>query len=234
MFRAVRSWWQSGRGRDTSRLFLFELTVVMIGVLAAQQVSNWANNRAALKQVEGVHSDIIHLYTQYRVIAKTYDVAIPCYERRRQLLMHAAADISPVDPQLLVYAPIVGIGPDEISASDYQLLLSRYGHQTRDLIGSVQFILAEARDNGRSVAAEWFEFQRLDPRYGAVSSEDRSAARAAAVRISGYLAGLQKSADLIQKLTGEMRIPDKADAKLRPVASCDEMWRTGQGYVDRG
>jgi hypothetical protein len=39
MFQAVRSWWKSGRGQRTIRLFSFELTVVMIGVLAAQQVS---------------------------------------------------------------------------------------------------------------------------------------------------------------------------------------------------
>ena len=28
MFRAVRLWWQNGRGKETSRLFVFELRVV--------------------------------------------------------------------------------------------------------------------------------------------------------------------------------------------------------------
>ena len=36
MFQTVRHWWGSGRGKVTGRLFLFELLVVVIGVLIAQ------------------------------------------------------------------------------------------------------------------------------------------------------------------------------------------------------
>jgi len=232
MFRAVRLWWASGRGKETSRLFVFELTVVMIGVLAAQQVSNWASNREALQQVESVHEDIVHSYRQYRLIAHTYDVAIPCLEKRRQLLLRLAASGAPVAPELLNYAPVAGMGPDEISPDDYRLLGKRYGHKAADLIGSVQFTLELARDNGRALATQWFDFQRLDSRYGTVSDEDRSAARAAAVKVSSYLAGLQKSADMIIMLTDKMGIRDKPNPKLRPVANCEQMWRTGQGYID--
>ena len=45
MFRTVRHWWQEGDGRTTARLFVFELFVVVAGVLIAlgtdQLVSNW-------------------------------------------------------------------------------------------------------------------------------------------------------------------------------------------------
>lgn len=45
MFRAVRHWWQGGDGKTTARLFVFELCVVVAGVLIAlgaeQMVSNW-------------------------------------------------------------------------------------------------------------------------------------------------------------------------------------------------
>lgn len=45
MFRAVRHWWQGGDGKTTARLFVFELFVVVAGVLIAlgtdQLVSNW-------------------------------------------------------------------------------------------------------------------------------------------------------------------------------------------------
>ncbi len=45
MFRTVRHWWQEGDGRTTARLFVFELFVVVAGVLIAlgaeQVVSNW-------------------------------------------------------------------------------------------------------------------------------------------------------------------------------------------------
>lgn len=45
MFRTVRHWWQAGDGKITARLFVFELFVVVAGVLIAlgaeQLVSNW-------------------------------------------------------------------------------------------------------------------------------------------------------------------------------------------------
>ncbi len=45
MFRTVRYWWQGGDGKTTARLFVFELFVVVAGVLIAlgaeQLVSNW-------------------------------------------------------------------------------------------------------------------------------------------------------------------------------------------------
>jgi hypothetical protein len=36
VFQTVRHWWGSGRGKVTARLFLFELFVVIAGVLIAQ------------------------------------------------------------------------------------------------------------------------------------------------------------------------------------------------------
>ena len=45
MFKTVRHWWQEGDGKTTARLFVFELFVVVAGVLIAlgaeEQVSNW-------------------------------------------------------------------------------------------------------------------------------------------------------------------------------------------------
>jgi len=45
MFRTVRHWWHGGDGKTTARLFVFELFVVVAGVLIAlgaeQLVSNW-------------------------------------------------------------------------------------------------------------------------------------------------------------------------------------------------
>lgn len=118
MFRAVRQWWVSGRGKETSRLFVFELTVVMIGVFAAQQVSNWASNRNQMQDVEGLHGDLIASFAIYRNFTNIYDVAIPCYQQRVNRIMNAAAVGKPIDPPLLNYAPILLMGPDEISPED--------------------------------------------------------------------------------------------------------------------
>ena len=234
MFRAVRSWWQSGRGKDTSRLFIFELTVVMIGVLAAQQVSNWASNRNQMREVEGLHGDLMESFAIYRNFANTYDVAIPCYRQRVDQIMAAASSGQPADPALLNFASLLLMGPDEISSEDYRLLRVRYGSKERGWIGSMEFNLQATENNGRVLEGQWYDFQRLNPQHGPVSAEDRAAAREAAVKIQGYLATLQKSADYIQDLTRLLGISVSPRARLHPVASCDEMWRTGKAYTGQG
>lgn len=231
MFRAVRKWWKSVRGKDTFRLFAFELTVVIIGVLIAQQVSNWATNRFQMREVEGLRRNLNHLSFQYRLIARSYDAALPCLNDRVDLILKHAAGQSPIEPQLLKYAPLTLMGPDHLSADDFRLLRERYGNPEVDLIASVQFVLQATETDGRALETHWFEFQRLNPQFGPVSSEDRAAARAAAVKIKGYLLTLQNNADKIQSLTDRMKIRDNPEPNLRPVASCAEMWRMGQGYV---
>ena len=233
MFRAVRQWWVSGRGKETSRLFVFELTVVMIGVLAAQQVSNWASTRNQVQEVEELHADLVQSFAIYRNFADSYDVAIPCYRERVEQIMSIAASGKPLDPNLLNYAPILLMGPDQISPEDYRLLGVRYGPKERGWIGSMEFNLQSTESNGRALEGQWNDFQRLNPAHGPVSPEDRSAAREAAVKIMGYLATLQKSADFIQNLTRLMGIAAKPGARLKPVQSCEEMWRTGKAYTGR-
>ena len=48
MFQAIRHWWDSGRGKITTRLFLFEFVVVVAGVLTAQALAEWVHDRAEI------------------------------------------------------------------------------------------------------------------------------------------------------------------------------------------
>lgn len=230
MFRAVRAWWQSERTKRVTRLFLFELTVVMIGVLAAQQVSNWADRRSALRQVEDVHRDLFHNFEQYRRIAGAYRVAIPCLEQRVDLILRLVGNREPIEPRLLEPAKLIGMGPDQISPENDQLLRDRYGDAVADRIGSVEFNLKTSDENSRAIAQQWFEFERLDPRHGAVADSDRVAAREAAVRIKGNLFALRRSSDLIDRLTSILGVRSNTGADLQAAGSCEEIWQTGKAY----
>jgi len=232
MFRAVREWWLSGRGKHTARLFGFELTVVMIGVLAAQQASNWAEKRGALKQVEGLYRDLYHSFDIYRAIAAANRVAIPCLDERVDLILQLANDEGDIDPDLLSPAPLMGMAPDQISPENEQLLRERFGDSTADKIGSVQFNLATAERSGSEIERRWFEFQRLNPKHGPVSDADRSAVRATAMQIKGSLFALHKSSDTLLRLMALLEVPHRPAVTIRPVTTCDQMWQSGKGYIE--
>ena len=51
MFQTVRNWWKGGTGKVTARLFAFEFIVVVTGVLVAQALANWAQERAIPRAV---------------------------------------------------------------------------------------------------------------------------------------------------------------------------------------
>ncbi|WP_308515081.1 hypothetical protein [Sphingomonas flavescens] len=233
MFRAVRLWWQSGRGKETSRLFVFELTVVMIGVLAAQQVSNWASNRSQMQEVEGLYRDQMRAFGVYRIIADTYAVAIPCYRERADDLFRIAASDQAADSAQLAFAPLAGMGPDDITTEQYRLLGSQYGESTRTKIGSMQFNLREVQDEVVELNRVWFDFQRLDGAGGKVSDADRAAARAAAVKVRALLARLAENTEVIQQLARQLGVPRKLNPGITPVSNCAEMWRTGLAFRDR-
>jgi len=232
MFRAVREWWRGGRGKHVAGLFAFELTVVMIGVFAAQQVSNWAEKRAALKQVEGLYRDLYHSFEGYRAIAAANRVAIPCLDERVDLILQLANGERDVDPDMLSSATPMGMGPDQISPENEQLLRERYGDSTADKIGSVQFNLKTAERSGSEIEQSWFEFQRLNPRHGPVSDADRSAVRATAVQIKGSLFALRKSSDTLLRLMAKLDVPHRRNVSIRPVTTCAQMWQSGKGYVE--
>src|SRR5947209_4424647 len=141
MFQAARSWWKSGRGQRTIRLFSFELTVVMIGVLAAQQVSIWAQKRSSLSQVEGVKNDLLYNFEIYRRIAASHRAAIPCFRQRVGLILKKVGDRRPIDSLLLRPSALAGMAPDELTVENEQLLRERFGDSTADKIGSVEFNL---------------------------------------------------------------------------------------------
>jgi hypothetical protein len=232
MLASLRGWWSRDHETPGPGALLIEFLVVILGVFAAQQMSDWAEKRSEVRRVEGLYRELVHSFGQYRTIAHTYEVALPCLEERVDLIFRQANQGRPIDPQLLKHARLTLMGPDDVSHEDFQLLRNRFGNETVDRIGSMQFNLATSLKSGLELERRWFEFQRLDSQHGAIDEADRQSARQTAVEIKAHLYALAKSTRLILKLADLLGIERPSDAKLTPVADCAQMWRTGRGFVD--
>jgi len=232
MFQAVRKWWHSGRGQHTVRLFVFELVVVMIGVLAAQEIQSWAQKRSALKGIESLHQQLWHDFSVYRTIARINQAAIPCLDERIDQVLSAASGSTPIDPALLTPVRLLGMGPDEISPESFVLLRERYGLKVYDRVGSMEFNLKDNEEATQSINRRWYAFQRLDPHHGTVSEGDRSAAREAAIQIKSDLATLRESNRLIELITGQLGIEINPRGRLRSSGDCAAIWRLGTSGLD--
>lgn len=232
MLATLRRWWRGKHETPGPGALLTEFSVVIAGVFGAQQLSNWTQDRAELREVEGLYRDLTYSYGQYRLIAQTYEKAIPCLEQRVNLISRLASEGKEVSPELLAPTKLMMMGPDDLTRDDDRLLRERFGNRTADLLGNVQFNLSSIQENGRRLEQGWFAFQRVDPRGGQIDLADRDAARQAAVEIKGNLYALDKGARMILNLTNLLGIQAKRGATLLPVTNCQQMWREGRGYVE--
>lgn len=230
MFRAVRTWWGRPRHQRTVRLFFFELTVVMIGVLAAQQVSSWAQRRTQNQTIDDTYDNLTAYSRVYVQIARTYATAIPCLDGRVGEIMRTAATAAPADPSTLPSIPLIGVSPDNVSVQDFRDLAGRYGNRKADIISTIQFNLKQAEAANQALEDDWATFRRLDPALGPVGQADRGAVRAAGVDAMAKLRRLSDVARIIQVAGAQLGLKPNPRSSFGPIASCAVMWRTGRSY----
>ncbi|MFL6735327.1 MAG: hypothetical protein ACJ8EY_11625 [Sphingomicrobium sp.] len=232
MLTTLRRWWRRRRDTPGPGAVLIDLGIVIVGVFAAQQLSNWNEERVRSQQVEDMRRDLFYSFDLYRRISATYLVAIPCIRERVDTISTLAGEQRPVDPELLKPATLMKMGPDEVSRENDRLLRDRYGNAVADQIGSVEFNLQAIQISGSELEQRWFEFERLNGSAGGVDQADRAAARGTAVQIKGDLFTLEKSAKLIIELTRLLEVPQRS-RPFAPVRNCQDMWRKGLGYDRR-
>ena len=91
MFRTVRHWWQGGDGKTTARLFVFELFVVVAGVLIAQALARYVQTQSDLARMESERSRIRYELASAHSQFQSWAAAVPCLDRRMSEVMTGTA-----------------------------------------------------------------------------------------------------------------------------------------------
>lgn len=223
MFQAVRNWWDGGRGKITARLFAFEFVVVMAGVLAAQWVAAWADEQAALQEIELANSRIEKELSHNLGKAKIWTAALPCLRVRMESIMHlgpaeAIEPNSSVRPRL---EPFLSIELNDEQAGYFR---ARYGDERADRLREMQMNLENAQANIEPIIHLWGRIILADPARGQVSESDRDQARMAAADILAELRGIEiVMAEFSQRARAWDIQPTYARIG-RPAERCEEIW----------
>ena len=226
MFRAVRGYFGDGRGKHIARLFVFELTVVTLGVLIAQWVQGVAQERSARMHMEDERARVRMELARFHESAVEWLAAIPCLDQRATQIMagRLPADATLARPALNVptYSP-----PDDESLI---LMDKQFGHRETSVMRGMAMNVANLHNVSTKIIDDWGRFALLDPANGTVSPSDRTEARVAAADIKAEL----HSATIINNDTAS-RLSSigigmaEFEHSGRGVAhSCDAIWRSGQ------
>lgn len=227
MFHAIRHWWSDGRGKLTARLFLFEFVVVLIGVLVAQWVADWAKQRSDLAVLEQSRKRMEDQSSSAMANAQAWLVAIPCLDGQVSEIMRAAGSDRPLDPKMLdrpgFRVPIV----DPILAESALLLIDRYGSSKAQLYDSIKLRVDHVTTLSNRVAEQWMGLSILDPAFGTVREGDRVNARALASQIRSALRSIQISSEGLLDETAQLGLKPKDIEGRRRPRNCADIRASG-------
>lgn len=220
--------WRGLRERGTVRLFAFEFVVVLLGVLAAQALANWAGERERNAQADkGIARMQLEL-AQARDSVAIWQVAVPCLRGQAISIIRDARTGGTIDPALL-RRPL-------LYRSNFTDLGEEAAFRAREQLGDGW--LTAATDTGNQVrqidqyitaiGQNWYQFVRLDPASGPVEASDASDARHAAAEILGALRGIEIAVDLIDAHLDDMQVSgsrpaDPLTRRWRPARDCREI-----------
>lgn len=230
MFHAIRSFFaraddapvRRGRGRRLAALFAFEFIVVLLGVLVAQWVADWARDRSDLAVMERSKIRMDDEVSDAMANAQAWLVAIPCLDQQMRDVMRAAGGDRPLDPATLerpgFRVPVVQPLPPESSL----LLIDRYGSEKAQLYASIQIRTNHVASLSNRVAEQWMGLSVLDSAYGTVREGDRVNARALASQIRSALRSIQISSQGLIAEAGRLGLnPKDIEGRRRPRDCAD-------------
>lgn len=235
MFQAVRKWWSSGKAGSAVRLFLFEFSVVVVGVLAAQSLANWVTDRELRRQVEEESRRLRFEAGRARHTALVWKAALPCMQAQADRLVRIAGqdprpalqDTEIRRPNWLLYSV------EPFTPGVEQAFRARYGDDLHDqyylLMSLTQFTNKVSQD----IAEQWAIFGFLAPDMGQLSASELAAIRAGGVKLRWLLRSMQDRQESIYRVSERMGIAPISSGNTliipdTPVTDCAEIWRNGQ------
>jgi len=226
MFQTVRHWWGNGRGKVTLRLFLFEFVVVVAGVLVAQGLATYVQDRSDLARMEAERSRLRYELTDAHAVFQEWRAAVPCLDQRMNEVMHGK-EFAPNELRRPGFVKSDVAAP---SNETFELIARRHGMQEKTSLNWILVNIEAIEPSSAKIREQWALLSLIDPVNGPPTASNRAEARVAAAAIKSELeriGGLSAVMEpLFQKLgikAQEIYTPDRGPAK-----SCAAIWKSGR------
>ena len=206
MFQAVRDhvrrWWnpeladpRARRSRRLARLFLFEFTVVVLGVLVAQSLQEYASDLRARSDMRVQRARADFQIADSRSTSEFWLALAPCLSAQMDRVMLAVAAGETPASRDIATPPYFTARISPWSEQSILTLRRDYGDNIAAHYVSLVDIAAFQTDHIRQLSREWAPLARADPKLGAINAADRDAVRAAAAGVKAQLERIVSNAN---------------------------------------
>ncbi len=234
MFQTVRHWWTGGRGKVTARLFLFEFAVVVVGVLIAQALASWAQDRAEMVNMERERAALLKEVSFRAAVAQGWQRAIPCIDNRMRTIMVSLGEGQPLSPDVLQRPGLYTIGGPPLNEDIMILLAQRHGDAEATTIRYNAEQVRKLDDKISRMINDWQGLALANPDNGPVGLGDRLEARKAAAGIRAALNGMLIDTRNILEDAKALGVTPAPRSDFRLIRDCDDLWRTNRTHPNPG
>ena len=229
MFAAVREKllgaWRKLREGSLAKLFVFEFVVVMLGVMAAQGVADWAEKRNAIARMEEERRAFLEVFSRIVPIAEGWKVAAPCLDERMTGIMQAASRGEEVESAYLRRPALYGLNIEPIGPESFLLLARQHGAEEASEISRVARNVPNLDSRIMALVEDWKAMALMDPANGEIAQGDRLEVRKAASAGKAHLVAININADNLLDSARILGVEADRVAAGQPIADCDELWR---------
>ena len=180
-------WRRDLRPARLAGLFLFEFVVVLLGVLAAQWVADWAEDRRLTREAEVQFAQARDAGIRLAQVADYWSKVSPCMvDRAAQIARLAAAGGTMSAAEIGRPALPTGQMPtwdEAVRRAAY----ARFGDEKMGVIANLEVGVEITMDTSRLIRDGWSTFALLDPANGTPTDADRANVRLAAIRVMDYV-----------------------------------------------
>lgn len=238
MFEAVRTKligaWQEVRARGFVGLFFFELLVVTLGVLLAQEIADSSNRRGDVAAMEKAKARADLEMGDAAMVGRLWSALGPCIARELELIFHAARTSEPIDPELLKAPGTFTTAVMPLDARTKLLIRERYGDDAAYYYDRMERLANRLDSKADGLVDRWGQFHLLGVETGDANGADRAAIREITAIIHSDLTAVRSTAREIVSVGNRMKVQPKIFGEYGKFArNCDDYRAMGRRMFDR-
>ena len=203
----------------------------MLGVLAAQGLAEWAEDRGAQRRLDAALERIRRDAGYNMAAAEAWQKSSRCLDQRMAQIMRSASAGTVLEEADWRRPSIRFNYFDRLSEADDLLLRQRGEDELADTIQQFDSSVDVMAERLRQIADRWSAFELLDPANGDVLREDRVEARHNASAIRAHLRGVDVGATSVLGFGRALKAAPIYDSGERVPRDCSEVWSTGRTMI---
>ena len=180
-------WLSEARLYRLAGIFLFEFVVVLLGVLAAQEVADWADDRRLAREAGVQFQQAREQAIRNAGVQKYWATVAPCLIERAREVARLAANGETMSAAEIGRPALPMTRMPSWDEDVRRAAIARFGSARMDAIANFEVNVEIARETTIGTRDNWATFALLDPANGTPSDVDRGNVRLAAIKVSDYI-----------------------------------------------